>query len=435
MPGHTQSVAGGQYDHEQNVCMPEEDQSQDFGSNSAMNAEVTGGSAGGDAGQIHEASKDLGEVNGLNSGFTDTAGGLLDRLIPNEGDKGKLEILINVPLDQTGTVNVSFLFACEVERDDKGVIGRVRIGGGVTCVQEVRAYFFAFDVFARAMVFGYMEANGANGAAMFKHLLLGIQRRVASVSKRIADAVFDAKFIEDVVEDMRAGDYVTSGLGATVEAGANLTIGHGEDAQEEGAGAGVTALTGTTLTADGQGNLASQGVSQLSGKLTGSADPFALEGSLTGKWTEGTLSGVEGELSGAANLSGGELNELVVGGRWLSGVISQLGSILSGGSGLLQKDDAARKAGALGSFVANVTFGGALVEKASADAISKLNGMGVEVGHRLNLKAGWDAKEGMSLEISLERTNTIEYGDSLTDRVHVLLENVQRVFKIKFGGK
>lgn len=432
MSGYSQQVSSGSYDVEQQVCLP--DQGQDFGSNQDQNTQVTGPSQGANTGQLNTASKNLGNVNGLNSGFSSVAGGMVDALVPNEGDKGKLEINVNVPVEQSGTVRVSFQFIAEVERDDKGIKGKVQVGGGVTAAKKIDAYFFTVDVFARAMVFGYMEATGSCGSAVFDHMLLGIQQRIAGVSKTVSDAVFSAQYIQSVRDNMREGDYVESGLGASFEAGASANVGTEQDPHGVGAGAGVSGQSGTRLTSDGRGGLNESDVSQVSGKLAGSSSPFALEGKLTGKWVNQQLSAIEAELAGSANINGEQLNELVVGGRWLSGLISQLGSIISGGSGLLKDQDAARQVGSLASFVSNASGSGVLVEAASARAIDRLKSMGVSLGHKLTLKGVWDAQKGLGLEITLERTQTIEFGDGPTDVVHVLLENVQRVFQVKVGS-
>lgn len=118
---------------------------------------------------------------------------------------------------------------------------------------------------------------------------------------------------------------------------------------------------------------------------------------------------LEGELAGEASLAG----------------------VIGGGSGLLDNENAARQAGGLVSFIRSNSGIGALGEAASAKAISKLEGMGVKLGHKLTIQGKWSKSDGYGLEVNLERVSQIEFGDSPRDLVYVLVENVQRVFRIK----
>ena len=140
--------------------------------------------------------EDLGEVQAMDGGFYRTAGGLVDAMLPNEGDKGKLQLNLNIPVDQSGTVRVAFEFIAEAERDENGVKGRIQVGGGVQARQEIDAYFFTVEAFARAVIFGYVEAQGDSGEEMWRMMALGLQNRLDGVSSRIADAVFERQQIE-----------------------------------------------------------------------------------------------------------------------------------------------------------------------------------------------------------------------------------------------
>lgn len=391
-------------------------------------------------GEVREATEDMGEVDSLGTGFSRRAGSLLDALMPNEGDKGKAQINVNIPVDQTGTVRVGFEFIIEGERDENGVKGRIQIGGGVTATVRTRVFFATFSAFAQAQIYGYMESVGQGGAQMIDHMMLGIQQRLHGASETIADAIFNRQQIEEIIENMRETDYVESGLGASVSAGVGVSSGD----DRASAGAGVNASTGTRLSGNGRGGLESADVSQVTGTLGGSADPFSVQGSLQGKWSNGELAQIEGKLEGEAMVDAGQLNELVMGGQWLSGMIGSVAGILSGGSGLLQDENAARQVGGLAAFVRQSSGIGMLAEGASARALSQLRGMGVSLGHKLTVAAKWEQGKGFSLEVALERVQRIEFSAeqladadhqaSPRDTVYVLVENLQRVFRLQVGG-
>ena len=169
------------------------------------------------------------------------------------------------------------------------------------------------------------------------------------------------------------------------------------------------------------------------GALTGSRDPFSLEGKLKGKWTEGQLSQVEAEVSGQANLDMENLH-MVVGARWVSGVVSTLTSLMTGGQGVLDDQNAARRGGGIASTLGEVSASGALAEGAAAQAIDGLRGAGVTLAHKVTVKGVWDASKGYGAELTLERVGGIEVGRNERDRFYLMVENLQRVFQIKVGA-
>jgi len=417
-------MSSGSFDEEAGMCLDES------GGGSGQGVSVQSSDLTDRGGEIREHTEDMGQVHDLGGGFCQNAGNLVDFLVPNEGDKGKLQVNVNVPVDQSGTVRISFEFIAEVERDEHGVKGRIQVGGGVTAQTHIDAYFFTVDAFARAMVFGYVESYGENGTQMFQLMSLGLQQRVNSVSSRVADAVWDRDYIDSTIQNMDDDDYVESGLGAELTAGVSAHAGD----EGGGAGAGVGASTGTRLSSNGHGGLNQTSVSQVSGQLQGEADPFGLDGKLTGKWEEGQFHALEGELSGQAMMDAGDLSEVIVGGRWLSGMISNLASIIGGGAGLLDDQNAARRVGGLAAFIHRSSGIGVMAEAASSRAISQLEGMGVKLGHKLSVKGTWEEGKGFGLEINLERVSQIEFGENPRAMVYVLVENVQRVFRIHAGA-
>jgi len=430
-----------QCQQEPQVCMPEPELQQctaegtEFGSNSVRGAQVQGSDLTDRSTQIEGATQDMGEVSGMDDGFYSSAGGVLDVLLPNVGDKGKVQINVNIPIDQSGSVRVSFEFVAEAERDANGVKGKIQVGGGVTATTTVDLYFVAVDAFARGMVFGYMESYGDSSTEMFRLMGLGIQQRLAGASQDIADAVFDRAYISATMREMDSDDYVESGLGVAVSAGASVRTGAPGTEPAASAGGGVTYQEGTRLTSDGRGGVRENDAAQLQVQLNGQASPFALAGKITGKWLNDELGGVDVEVEGEAMLGADELSEVVVGGRWLSGMMGSLISIIQGGQGLVQDENVARQVGGMASFIGQSSGIGQLAEGASARAIDNLSGMGVSLGHKLTVKVSWTAGQGYGLEITLERVGQIEFSTNPRnptprDTVYVLVENVQRVFQI-----
>ncbi len=374
-----------------------------------------------------EALENFGEVSQLDSSFASAAGAVIDTLVPSVGNKGKMQLNVNVPVDATKTVKVGLEFIGNVERDAKGVKLRLQLGGGVSASKENDAYIGSVEVFAQAKVFGYMESYAGNGSQAFNQLLLGIHHQIASVSTDIADAIFTPSSISSTMGKMDEDDYVEQGLGVDLSAG--LSVDAGEDGKASGAG-NIGGSTGTKLTMK-DGKLVEESSRTVSGGVKLVADPFTAIGSLSGKWGGGGLDTVSAELTGDALVDVEQLNAALIGGQWFSGVFDSLSDCITGGSGLLADDNAARKAGALAAFI-NANSGlGVAAEAGTAKALSSLSAFnGVKLGHRLNVAAKWTAAKGFSLDISLDRVSKIEFGDAPTDMVYVALENIQELFKV-----
>jgi hypothetical protein len=360
---------------EMNVCELNE---EDFGSNQDNAVQVRGAETGDRGGAIHEATEDFGEVGTLGGGFVSAAGGLVDACLPNEGDKGKIQIAVNIPVDSSGTVKVGLNFVTEAERDDNGVKIRAQLGGVVTASQEIPLYFVTMEAFARGEVFGFIESYGDTSTEAFELILLAVQNRIAGYSDTVADALFERAHIDAVQSHMDSDDYVESGLGGSLSAGMGVSDSSGDDIAAVGGGVGGS--TGTRLESNGSGGVRERGVSTLEGALNGSVPPFGLEGKLKGKWTDGQLSQVEGEVSGQHELDMDSL-QTVVGARWISGVVGTLNSLMTGGSGVLNDDNAVQRIGGIASTLNQVSMSGSLAEGAAAQAIDGLAGASVTSAH------------------------------------------------------
>lgn len=423
------------------VCQPEPEllecraDGTDFGSNSHRGAQVEGSDLTDRTAQIEGATQEMGDVEALDGGFYSAAGGMLDVLLPNVGDKGKVQINVNVPVDSTGSVRIAFQFVTEGERDESGVKGKIEVFGGVQGSTTVDLYWVAVDAWARAGVVGYMESYGDSSREMFELMGLGIQQRIAGASSDLADAVFNRRYIDQTMGAMDNDDYVESGLGVAVSGGVGVRTGPPSDGPDATAGASVQYTEGTRLTSDGRGGVQDNDVAQLQVAINGSAGDFGLEGKITSKWAGDDLSNVDVEVAGEAMVSAEELTLMVQGGRWVSGMLGQVISMIQGGQGLIDNSNVQRQVGGMISFIQQNSGIGQLAEGASAQAISNLRGMGVNLGHKLTVKVSWTAGEGFGLEVLLERVGQIEFSTNPSnptprDTVYVLVENVQRVFRI-----
>jgi hypothetical protein len=411
------------------VCMEEdspESSSKDFGSNEKRAAALPPGDPEAASKEEHlkSASKDLGEVTKLDGGFYASAGALADAMVPDVGDKAKLQLNVNVPVEQTGTVKAAFEFIGNLERDDKGVKLRLKVGIGVVASKEIDAWVATVEAFAEAKAFGYMEAYGDRGAELFRLIGLGLHERIAEVSSPLAAAIFDPESLEQTLKDMDEDDYVESGLGVSVASG----VGVKDESDSGGVEASGEASTGTKLRKV-NGSLEGAGVEQVSGSLSGSFDPFGLAGSLQGKWINGSFDELAADLAGTAAVDVDQLSTMVVGGRWVSGLVSTFAGLIDGGAGMVSGDPA-RQAGSLAKYVASNGALGVGVELGTKRALERLKGLnGVKVGCSVTASASWTRAKGFSMKLRLDRSSTIDFGDNPRATVYVLLENVQQIFQ------
>lgn len=410
----------------------------DYGSNMAQQPKVVGPAAK-NAGRLNAAQKNLGDVSSLGSDFSSAAGGFLDALVPNEGDSGKLQIIVNVPVDAAKVVKVGLEFTTEISREDKGLKAKVKLGGGVIASKKVDAYFFTAKAVAQAQVYGFMEAQGDSGKEVFDLFALAIQQRVKAVSADLANAMFSAKYIDSVVKGMGQDDYVKSGMGAEVSFSGELGVSNKATGKgvSTNRGAKGEAVAATRLEKGPNGQLVQKDASkvgaELSAGIKGKVPPFDVSGKLTAKMNKTGPTELKAEVTGETMISGKELSDLVTGSRMLSGMVSQFGALIGGSSGMMKNASASRKIGAFASLVKNGTGVGNLASAASAKAISKMGQLGVEMGHKLTLKSTYDvAKNATETSLKLERVSQIKFGHANQDTVAVLAKNVQRVFEVKF---
>lgn len=225
-----------------------------------------------------QALANMGTVTALDSGFGSTAGALA----PDVGDRGKLTLCVNVPVDPSGTVKVGLSFEASVARSAKGVTLGVGLGGHVSASKEIDAYFATMKAFAAASITGRMESFADNGTQAFNQLLLGIEDQVRSASDTLADAMFTPAFIVTTTKDMDEDDYVESSLTGEVSAG--LDVDAGDDFKQPNATATATVSGSTAKKLSKKGGKLTESTSKsLAGSLKLAAPPFSATGTLTGK--------------------------------------------------------------------------------------------------------------------------------------------------------
>lgn len=365
------------------------------------------------------AVRNLGEISSFGDAFYSRAGAVLDALLPDQGDKGKVQININLPVN--ANVRVSFRFVCEGERSASGVKARIEVGAGVTATVDL----WVAEAFAQAMAFGYLEAQGDTGEEVFRFMSLALYERVASVSADAADYVWGRSFRRRSQRMMDGDNYVESGLGVELSAGLSA------DGGDQQVGAGVRASSGTRISAAG-----TQSVSMLSGKLAVTSSPWSGEVALQ-------LSGGEGNESGqlsfslardtditsfASVLEDGSIQTLML--DWAAGVVSSASRLISRTSGA-QSQSLARRVGAIAGLVRSnslgLNIGSAAALRGLAQSLRALNT--VNMGQKLSITLGVTPSQ-VSFQADLERTSQIELGRNARAPVYVSLENSSMIVSI-----
>lgn len=378
-------------------------------------------------GKQQAAVSDMGSVKTLDGGFCGKAGTVVDALVPDVGQSGKVTVNVNVPV--APAVNIGLEMVASAERDEKGIKVRFQLGGTVTAVADA----WILEAWATAKIYGYIEAYGDSGSECFRLMLLGVQQRIAGASSKLADAMFDGKFIKDTINNMDDDDYVETGLGASLSAGVGTAPGIEGGAQASGA---AEASIGTKLSKGKNGKLQKEDVMQWSVGLGFEKEPFSFEGKFTAKEKAKAFEGCEVEISAKESLSIGELDK-VINKQLISGLVTNMVGAVRGTSGMFQKNPTtAQKVGSFANFLSGQTGAGLAVQSGTHAALSRAGGSfaGLKVGHKITVKGALSGEGKPSLEIKLERTSEIQFGANPRSKVFVLLENVQPVFSVKIGG-
>lgn len=379
-----------------------------------------------------QAAHNMGTVRRFDNSFYRAAGGLLDALVPTVGDKGKLQVNVNLPVTQTGNVKVAFQFSMEGERNDSGLKVRCEAAGGVLA----QADLWLVEVFARAMLFGYIETQGDSGAEIFRLFSLALYDRVHDVSEDAAEAVWGDRFLPDTLANMDSDDYAESGLGVEFSAGVSAQNISGGGSRE--ASGQLRYQQGTRLT-NNRGRLNEQQTRQGSFKANFSAAPWGGEFELKVGSVGGTPTGeIQIQGSRSANLMefNGPLSDDAIKAtmvHWVGGAVGTIYSIISRTSGV--DGNTARRVGAISRIVQDCSVGGTIADAATRQAILRRLSAptAAKFGQKLCIKAEWSGRN-VSLSVELQRTSEIEVGDNPRALVYVLLENTSRIFALSGQG-
>lgn len=414
-----------QYDEEQAMCV-----APDMVGNADRAATVPGADS---EGAVREAAEDLGTVDSLSTAGA-SCGAVIDALVPNNGDKAQVQLNLNIPIHPSGSVLFAFQLVGQCERDDAGAIKlRSELQLGVMGQIEIETWLVDFELFLRAAGLGYVESVGGSGAEAFRFIALAVRQQIADHNEDIADMILDGRTADGWTRQMGDGEYAELGMGLDVSAGVALS-GGGSDGPDATAQGGYRYLSGERVTnGDGDGRLETHDTSQheFRGAVTIHGTPeTAVQGKVTAASLDDQLSKVEGEIQGDVAFDASELSAALVGSDWLSGVVEALGRIISQGRSAFS-DEPARLAGQLADLVTDISPSDLALSNVAAGALDRLSSFnGINVGHMITAKASWEQGRGLSWELVLERTGRIEFGDNPRDRVYMLLENIDRVFRL-----
>ena len=373
--------------------------------------------------ELGAAVHNLGEVEGLGDDFFAVAGGIVDMLVPNVGDRRKLELGFLVPVGG-GAVKVGLAFEGEIKRKDDSVEVDCELG-----VQVVAGFStFIGKAYVSADVGGYMEASGDHGAECFRLMILAIHQRIASVSDRAADALLEPSSVDSIIAEMDSNDQVSSGL--DIDLGAGVEAPEGAVPNVDLSASGELRL-GTMLTADG-GQLTAHDVEEQSYGVTIGTPLMDVKGKLKTEMEDDVWKSVEVKVTGEKDFSWEELTVLIGASHTISGLIGDLVGVVRGTSGLVDDGNTARQVGAVADFIADNSGLGLGTAWGTQKALENIPSFeGVKVGHKFSVIAESDKDNGFSFELRLDRTSSFEFGDEQSTGVHLEIESAEEVFSFE----
>ncbi len=372
---------------------------------------------------------DLGRVDSFGDGFYRAAGYVLESLVPKRGDKGKVQINVNIPTSQPG-VFLGFEFISEAEKDrSSGGVDKIKlateVGFNVTGKIDVKLW----EVFARAQVSGFIEAYGDSGEEVFRLISYAIYRRVAAVSETVAGWVWDPAGVRRTENAMDREDYVQSGAAGTVAFGVSSPA--SQETQRQ-AGVAVRFSQGTRY----RGGRAEDATRTIRITVGLTYDPFAGEMKLTWNYVNGAYTGLDFEFSGTGqadviDLAKNEKLALAVCALLMAGdeqvkhrdgieggMLTSLAAIINY-LRRLAKDFAA-------AFVASHTL-----QAVTADVKKFGKFDSSKMGVKLTLAGNYSPTEGVNgCSLALDRTTVIQWGRTVTDPLFVAVESNRRICKV-----
>jgi len=372
--------------------------------------------------ELGTAVHNLGEVEGLGDDFFAVAGGIVDMLVPNVGDRRKLELGFLVPV-AGGAVKLGLAFEGDIKRKDDNVTIECELG-----VQVVVGFStWIGEAFVSAKLGGYIEASGDHGAECFRLMILAIHQRIASVNEWAADQLLEPSSVDAIVAEMDADDQVATGLDIDVSAGI---------ATPEVGGLGVEMSAsgelriGTMLTAQ-DGELQAHDATRQSLEVDVEVGSMDVEGRLRTETQDSSWQSTEVKVVAEKEVSWEELSVLLGATHTISGLFGDLVGVVQGKSGMVADGDSARQIGSIADFIldnSGLGLGTAWGTQKALEGIPSFDG--VKVGHKLSLIAESDKDEGFTIELRLDRTSSFEFGDEQSAGVHLEVQSAEEVFSI-----
>lgn len=374
--------------------------------------------------------RNLGTVDSMDKAGS-IVGGIIDALIPQEGEKASVEFNLNIPIHPSGNVLLSFRMTGEAERVKSNQVKlRTEIQLGVTGKMEIDAIFAKLEAHLRVAGLGYIETVGSNPKEAVGFIGLFVRQTIAEKSSDAAEYVMKGSSRDKMFKGMGKGEYAEGGFG--VEASAGLGVSNKWDPGGGSVDAKVRRTQGTRYTSNqGSKDYRTENMSVTEASFGGNFDSgFAMRGKMRLE-QEGSKTNVEAAMEGEAKLSVEKLNTMLLTSTWISNLVSVFGNLISKGADAL-KGGTAQKVGAFVGMVRGISPGSIAQSHYADAALKRLKTFGgINIGHKLAIKAK-SSNGKLSGEISLERFQTMEFGKGQNDTVHLLLQNIDPVIKLPF---
>lgn len=389
---------------------------------------------------------DLGEMPSMGKGFCETAGGLVEALVPELGDSSKMVLRVNIPVSG-GLLYFSFMGSVERDNmiDDNQYKARLEFSAGYGADKGA----WIFKAFVEAGVFGYLEASGDSGKETFNLLTYGISRMVATVSEEAAKYVFDkGESAQAIEKGMDREDYAQVGAGvrasAALEAGGHKVGGSVE-------ASGAARFSGKGAKGHEKG-VETETIAMGQAGITWATGDWSFGGSaaVTIGLTSERLLAINGSATASKSLDLAELRDLVgpkAGARifeaWGIDALTAIGPMVmellhTWGSSI----DPKPIQDGIGTAMANVSgarLAGVLGATSIAQAVGKVSDLGdvsAPMSYEVGIDFEWKPGIGTSLSIQLKRVSAIEMGkESGEAGTYAKIENATRILKLQLNNQ
>ena len=377
-------------------------------------------------------SRNLGTVDSMDKASS-IVGGMIDALVPQEGEKASIEFNLNIPIHPSGNILLSFRMKGEAQRIKSNKVQlRTEVQLGLLGKLGMDIGLAKLEAHLRVAGLGYIETVGSNGKEAVRFVGLFVRQTIAAKNEAAAEHVMKGRRRDGLFKGMGKGEYAEGGFGVEASTGLGVTnqLHHGRE--RGGVEAKLRHTQGTRYTSNqGSKNFHAEKTSATEGSFGTSFEPgFGMKGKVRVE-QQGANSSVEAEMSGTAELSVSELNTMLLTSTWVSRLVTVFGQVISKGAKVFQ-GGTGQKVGAFVGMIRNISPGSIVQSHYAAGALKRLKSFGgINIGHKLAIKAK-SSNGKLSGEISLERFQSLEFGKDQNDTVHLLLKNIDPVIKMPF---